>query len=472
MTKPILDKKMFEWFLNAVDTIGNWGYLIIFVMTFLESSAFTGMLVPGESLVVIAGLLSSRGYLDISTCAIVALLGTVLGDSVGYALGRIIGRGYFDRHGRLLFIKPKHIERVESYFQKHGGKTIFLGKFIGFFRSFGPFSAGISKMRYRNFLLYNLTSCVVWSAGFSLLGYFFGWSWKAIEKWSGRAGVFIFFMLLVIICFSRLYSVFVRKQTELKSWYHERYSLIANSPRTKRFIENHPKLFDFIRNRLSPEGYLGIHLTAGLVVSSACVLIFGKLTENIINNEAIVSIDNWVLDNILYFRTPFVTWIMIIITNIGEWITVYLLSIPITIYMLAKKRIGSAIGYVVAVIGGGGLSILLKYAIGRERPISETTLIRVGGFSFPSGHAMLSVVFYGMIAYFLIKRSNTWKMKLFIMTSTGFMIFLIGLTRLYLHVHYLSDVIAGYVGGMFWLIICITGLEIYQKRRDLILQGQ
>jgi membrane protein DedA with SNARE-associated domain len=115
---------MFDWFLGIVESIGNWGYLIIFLVTFLESSAFTGMLVPGESLVVIAGFLSLSGYLNIANCMIVAGLGTILGDSIGYILGRVLGRGYFERHGRLLFLKAKHIERVEKYFKQHGGKTV------------------------------------------------------------------------------------------------------------------------------------------------------------------------------------------------------------------------------------------------------------------------------------------------------------------------------------------------------------
>lgn len=457
---------MIDWFLEIVKSIGNWGYLIIFVVTFLESSAFTGMLVPGESLVVIAGFLSLHGYLEIGNCAIIAGFGTMAGDSVGYMLGRLLGRGYFERHGRLLFLKAKHIKRVEDYFKKHGGKTIFWGKFIGFFRSFGPFTAGISKMPYKNFLMYNLTSCVLWAIGFSLLGYFFGLSWKAVERWSGRAGVFIFFILLILIGFSRIYTIFVKKQTELRSWFHEKCSRAISSPYIKKFIKNHPKFFDFIVNRLSPEGYLGLHLTAGLAISIACVWIFGKLTEDVINNERITSIDQWVLDNILYFRTETITKIMIVITQIGEWTTIFFVSIPITIYMIVKRKIGSAIGYITAIVGGGGLDALLKYVIKRERPISDTTLVEVGGFSFPSGHAMLSIVFWGMIAYFLIKYAKSWKIRLFIVISAGFIIFLIGFTRLYLHVHYMSDVIAGYIGGLFWLIICITGLEIYKKRQD------
>ncbi|MEK7399739.1 MAG: phosphatase PAP2 family protein, partial [Candidatus Poribacteria bacterium] len=92
-------------------------------------------------------------------------------------------------------------------------------------------------------------------------------------------------------------------------------------------------------------------------------------------------------------------------------------------------------------------------------------LIDVGGFSFPSGHAMLSMVFYGMVSYFIIRQIRQWKFRLLVVVAMGFVIFLIGFTRIYLQVHYLSDVIAGFAGGLFWLTICVTGLEIYRKRK-------
>ena len=454
---------MFDWLLNDVSTIGNWGYLIIFLVAFLESSAFLGMIVPGESIILIAGFLSLYGYLDLKSCMIVVGLGGILGDSTGYTLGRILGRGYFEKHRRLLFLKAKHIERVERYFHIHGGKTVFFGKFIGFLRSFGPFTAGISGMPYRSFLFYNVTSCIIWATLFSLLGYFFGLSWKTIEKWSGRAGVFIFFILLIIIGFSRLYATIVKKQAELKAWFQERYYRVSNSPRLKRFFE-YP-FITFLRKRLSPEGYLGLQLTVGLAFSAICVWIFGKLADGVIEQETIYTIDQWVLEHVLYFRTPSLTTIMIVITHLGEWITVTIASFLIVVFLLFKRQFGSLIGYIIAVAGGGILDFILKQAIQRTRPISETTLIEVGGFSFPSGHAMLSMVFYGMISYFLIRYVRQWKYRILIAVSVGFLIFLIGFTRIYLQVHYLSDILAGYIGGLFWLTICVTGLEIYRKRK-------
>ena len=456
---------MFDWLINIVGSIGSWGYIVLFLVAFLESSAFLGMLVPGESLVVIAGFLSVQGYLDIKSCAIVICLGAILGDSVGYTLGRVLGRGYFERHGRLLFLKKKHVERAEQYFRKHGGKTVFFGKFIGFLRSFGPFTAGMSRMPYRVFVVYDISACIAWTAGFSLLGYFFGLSWKAIEKWSGRVGVFIFFILLIIAGFSTVYSLAVKKQVELKSWFQEKWINLSESSRIKRFAVKNERLLIFLRKRLSPEGYLGLHLTVGLLLSAICVWIFGKITDDVVEGEPLVSIDQWVLNHVLYFRNSSLTEIMLFFTQFGEWITIAIASIAIVIFLIVKKLYGAIIGYVIAVIGGGALDYILKRAIHRTRPIGDTTLIDVGGFSFPSGHAMLSMVFYGMVSYFIIRQIRQWKFRLLVVVAMGFVIFLIGFTRIYLQVHYLSDVIAGFAGGLFWLTICVTGLEIYRKRK-------
>lgn len=458
---------MVESLLNFIGSMGNWGYIVMFIVAFLECSAFLGMVVPGETLVVIAGFLSVQGYFDIKICAIIICLGAIFGDSFGYALGRILGRGYFERHKRFLFIKYKHIQRVEDYFQKHGGKTVFLGKFIGFLRSFGPFTAGMSKMPYRVFVVYNVSACIIWALVFSLLGYFFGLSWKAIEKWSGRVGVFIFFILIIIVGFGRIYSWVVKKQSELRDWFQDKWNELSKSPRFKFFFAENNRFITFIKKRLSPEEYLGIHLTVGLVLSAFCVWIFGEITDDVVNNELLTYVDHWVLDHVLYFRTETLSKIMIFVTHFGEWITIAIAIAIIIALLTIRKLYGVIVGYIIAVAGGGGLDYILKQAVQRTRPIDDATLINVKGFSFPSGHAMLSMVFYGMVSYFIIRLIKQWKFRMLVVIIMGFVIFLIGFSRIYLQVHYLSDVIAGFIGGLFWLTVCVTGLEIYRKRKSI-----
>jgi membrane protein DedA with SNARE-associated domain/membrane-associated phospholipid phosphatase len=455
---------MIDRVLNMIGLLGHWGYLIIFIAAFLESAAFMGLLVPGESIVVLSGFLASQGYLEIGDLLWVVSLGAVLGDSVGYSLGKAIGRGYFKRHKRLLFLKDKHFQRVDTYFRQHGGKTIFFGRFVGFLRAMAPFAAGMSRMPYGRFLVYNAAGGILWSACFILLGYCFGQSWQLIDKWAGRTGLFALFILLLIAGFSYLYRTLVKRQTEVYGWFSGKYRACISNPQVKEFINHHPKLVVFIRERLSPAGYLGLHLTVGLALSAVFAWIFGGITEDILTGDPFVAVDQWVLHHVLYFRTPLVSRIMIILTQFGGWKVITVGSLVIMAYLLLKRRIDYLVSYVVAILGGNLLFLILKMVIHRMRPISEASLIGAKGWSFPSGHAAMSLIFYGIVTYCIVRSIRSWKPRVFTVMAALFVVFLIGFSRIYLQVHYLSDVVAGYVAGLFWLTICLTGLEIYGKQ--------
>ena len=455
---------MIERVLNMIGLLGHWGYLIIFVAAFLESSAFMGLLMPGESVVVLSGFLASQGYLEIGDVLWVVSLGAVLGDSVGYSLGKAIGRGYFKRHKRLLFLKEKHFQRVDTYFQQHGGKTIFFGRFVGFLRAMAPFAAGMSRMPYGRFLIYNAAGGILWSVCFILLGFFFGQSWQLIEKWAGRTGLFALFLLLVVIGFGYLYRTLVKRREELFGWFREKSLALALNPRIRTLIGRHPQLVAFIRDRLSPTGYLGLHLTVGLAISAVFIWILSGITEDILTGDPFVMVDQWMVNQILYFRAPLVTHVMTIVTQFGGWKVITIGSILITIYLMVKKRMDQLLCFVAAILGGNFLFLILKIVIHRVRPISETSLINAAGWSFPSGHSVMSVIFYGMITYLSVRDLRSWRPSVFMATFAGFVIVLIGLSRIYLQIHYLSDVIAGFAGGLFWLTMCITGLEVYRKK--------
>lgn len=462
---------MIEKLLDIIDLLGHWSYLIIFLAAFLESAAFMGFLVPGETIVVLSGFLAFQGYLKLGNCISIIALGAIFGDTVGYVAGKAVGRDYFERHKRLLFLKEKHIEKTEEYFRRHGGKTVFFGRFIGFLRAMAPFAAGMSRMPYKRFFSFDIAGCVIWAAAFTLLGYFFGQSWQLIEKWSGRAGVFIFFIVLVIAGFSYLYRKIVKRQEEFYSWFRNKYTAIISQPYIKNYIERHPALVAFIKERLSPGSYLGLHLTIGLTLSAVFVWIFGGITEDILTDDPFVEFDLWVLSNVLYFRTPVITKFMVIFTHLAGEAAVAAGSLVVITYCLIKKKFDYLVAYISAILGGGILILVSKVAIHRLRPFSETSIINAGEWSFPSGHAMMSVIFYGMILYFMIRDVHSWKLRVFMATATVFIIFLLGLSRIYLQVHYLSDILAGYAGGLFWLTICITALEIYRKRKRIIPSG-
>ena len=175
-----------------VPYLEQFGYWALFLITFLETSAFLGLVAPGEALIVLCGFYAYRGVLDPWLVGAIAAVGAVLGDQVGYLLGRKYGHGLIRRFGRYFFFDEKRVVATERYYQKHGGKTVFFGRFMSILRSFGPVVAGISKMRWRTFFLWSLASCIVWGIVFTVIGYFFGKSWEIIDQYMGWGGIVAF----------------------------------------------------------------------------------------------------------------------------------------------------------------------------------------------------------------------------------------------------------------------------------------
>ena len=164
---------------------------MLFLGAALESAAFLGFLVPGETVVVSGGVLASFGVLGLEETLAVAVTGALTGDNVGYWLGRRLGRPWLERHGRKIGVDVLMLRRVDELFERHGGKAVLLGRFIGFLRAMAPFAAGSARMPYRTFVAYNSVGATTWAIAFVLLGYFLGTSWSVVERWFGRIGLVV-----------------------------------------------------------------------------------------------------------------------------------------------------------------------------------------------------------------------------------------------------------------------------------------
>jgi membrane protein DedA with SNARE-associated domain len=180
-----------EFLLAALGHLGEWSYLLIFVGATLESAAFLGLLVPGESLVVFSGFLAAQGVLAAGDLIVVVAAGAILGDSIGYELGRRLGRPWLSRYGRWIGLRAPELERVDSFFARHGGKAVFLGRFLGVLRALAPFVAGASRLRYHQFLPYNILGGILWALSRIALGYCCGASWQAAERGIGMVSAMV-----------------------------------------------------------------------------------------------------------------------------------------------------------------------------------------------------------------------------------------------------------------------------------------
>ena len=157
---------------GIIDTYGFWTYLILFAIIFCETGLVIMPYLPGDSLLFVAGALAGAGFLDIEILLLTLVSAAILGDSLNYWIGHRIGMKIFEKN--YTFVRREHLETTEQYFQRYGGMTIVIARFVPFIRTFAPFLAGVGKMQYRWFLMYNITGAALWITAFSLAGYFFG----------------------------------------------------------------------------------------------------------------------------------------------------------------------------------------------------------------------------------------------------------------------------------------------------------
>ena len=192
-------QRLVDRLIDWISNLGHGAYLVIFAAVCLESAALLGFLVPSEMLVLLGGFLASQGVLDLADLLVLVMVAAIIGDSIGYELGRHLGRAWLLRVGRWIGLGEPRLERVDDFFARHGGKTVFFARFSAFFRILVPFVAGTTRLRYSHFLLYNALGSVVWSALVVLSGYLAGASWTVVHRWIGRGGAVLAGIVLLVL---------------------------------------------------------------------------------------------------------------------------------------------------------------------------------------------------------------------------------------------------------------------------------
>ncbi len=155
---------------GLIQTYGTWVYLILFAIIFCETGLVVTPFLPGDSLLFVTGTIAARGSLEVKTTLILLASAAIIGDNVNYWIGRFVGVKIVERG----WVRKEYLDRTHHFYEKYGGKTVFLGKFLPIIRTFAPFVAGIAKMTYPKFLVFNISGAITWMCVFILGGYFFG----------------------------------------------------------------------------------------------------------------------------------------------------------------------------------------------------------------------------------------------------------------------------------------------------------
>ena len=158
--------------LELVRDYGNWVYAILFLIVFCETGLVVLPLLPGDSMLFVAGALASQGALEVHGLALALMLAAILGDSLNYAIGKRFGHLIAGPDSR--WVKQEHLQRTHAFFEKHGGKTIIVARFVPIVRTFAPFVAGMGAMTYKRFMAFNFVGGFLWVVSFVYAGHFFG----------------------------------------------------------------------------------------------------------------------------------------------------------------------------------------------------------------------------------------------------------------------------------------------------------
>jgi undecaprenyl-diphosphatase len=429
-------KKVIE---DVAETLGPWTYALVAAAAFLETGAFVGLVAPGETIVIAAGVIAGQG--EIQLLPLIGLVWTcaVLGDTTSFYIGRRLGRRFLERHGPRFKITEERLQQVESYFERHGGKTILIGRFIGLVRALAPFIAGSSGLPYRRFIPYSIVGCGLWSTLFCTLGYIF---WRSFDKVAHLVGQAVFgFGVTVAVIVGVV--VAYRRRGDIRDWLlaHERHPLVRPLLAVGQPLERHVvrpvthvamPYVRFLFDRISPGG-LGLELTTLMAIAGVGIFVFVAFLNELAHDPGPTPLDTELLDLGDRIRNDMLVDVAKLVTTLGAFPTAAALVVATAVLLVARKRYAEALVLVV------GLA-----------------LVGTSGHAYPSGHAAYATAWIA-VAVALTRRLQ--------LVASGTLVFIalaiaaaVGISRVYLRAHWWSDVAGGWGlgAGIFALLAAIA----------------
>jgi len=464
----VIDLPNIEKLIEDVGTqLGKWTYLLVGVLAFLETGAFIGLVAPGETAVLVGGLVAGQGKIDLLVLIAIVWSCAVLGDVTSYTLGRRLGRSWLLLHGERLKITEDRLDQVEGFFEKRGGLTILIGRFIGLVRALAPFIAGTSKMPLRQFLPYDIIGAGAWAATFSVLGYVFWRSFDRLTQYVSR-GLFAF-ATVVAFGLALYFLVRLRRDAELRArvrgWLDERRDKPLVRPLAKlagptwRWLGRPAAggvdaTARFGLHRLTP-GHLGLELTTLIALAAVGAFNF-VLLGRVIGESGEPRIDRMAADVADQARFEPLTTIVQLLTDIGSSPVVGATVLVVVVWALRRGRVIDAAALVAGALASYAGVHILKAAYDRPRPAGP--LVDTMLAAYPSGHAAYSVALIAC-ATVLVRAGVGWAARSAVLTVAVGAVVFVALSRVYLRAHFLTDVLGGVALGLaIWSLVGIAAL--------------
>jgi membrane protein DedA with SNARE-associated domain/membrane-associated phospholipid phosphatase len=454
---------------DIAEALGPWTYALVGVLAYLETAAFIGLVAPGETVVIAGGVIAGQGEIQLIPLIGLVWICAVLGDTTSFYIGRRLGRGFLERHGPRVKITHERLEQVEAYFDRHGGKTILIGRFIGLVRALAPFIAGASGFTYRRFLPYSVVGCGLWSTVFCVLGYIFWRSFDQVAHYAGQAilgfGVTVAVIVGIVVAW--------RRRAAIRDWFlrNQNHPLMRPLFAIGRPIHRAvvrplvrvvaPEL-RFLWNRLTP-GDLGLELTTTLAIGGIGLYVFVLYVVVLLGDPGLTPLDQELLDISNDVRMPILTDVAKVVSDLGAFPACLAVVLLTSAVLAARRRMAE----VVVLLAGFALIYVIvqitKAGVDRPRPVAP--LVDTEGASFPSAHAAYSTAW---IAAALMFTRRLQLVSAALVTCAVVLAAAVGLSRIYLRAHVWSDVAGGWgLGvGIFGLLAVAAIVVDYMRHNS------
>jgi undecaprenyl-diphosphatase len=226
-----------------------------------------------------------------------------------------------------------------------------------------------------------------------------------------------------------------------------------------------PRLHRFAAARVSPEGEFGLHLTLGVVLMLAAAWVFAGIAEDVVEGDRITLLDAWLAHWFHDHATHGMTRLMLFISHLQGVAGTIGMTLLLAWWLHRQRERYWLLALAVTVPGGMLLNTALKFVFHRARPHFDQPLLELSTYSFPSGHAVHATLVVGLLACYLLPRAHTWPRQAAIVVAACLLVALVALSRMYLGVHYLSDVLAAIAEGCAWLAVCVTAVSTLRRHR-------
>jgi undecaprenyl-diphosphatase len=446
-------KKLVE---DAGNKLGKWTYLVVGVMAFFETGAFVGLIAPGETFLIFGGVVAGQG-----TISLVALIGivwtcAVLGDLASFYAGRRLGRAFLVKHGPKVSITEERLRSVEAFFDRHGGKAIFLGRFVGVVRAVNPFLAGSSGMPLRRFLPYDVVGAGAWATMLLVLGYVFWQSFDRVLHYAqqGTLALGTTIVVLVVVIWLVRHLRVEENRHRTAAWIDEQLERPVLRPlavvvRPLWRWSRRPR--QFFWKRVTP-GDLGLELTTLLAFVAVGSFVFAADAITL-NTQDLITGDRMAFDWASKIRAGWLDSVAKALTHLGSLAVVGAAMVLADLILLARRRVIEAAALTSGLVLTWAAVHIAKAAIDRPRP--SGSLVDTAGQAYPSGHAAYAIAWIAIAVVLSRTVPGLARTTVVVVAATAVAV-LVGLTRIYLRAHYLSDVMAG--AGLAAAIFGVCGM--------------